>query len=88
MGLGKTLQSICMLAGDHTQRKNGPEVMECILPKVALTVLPLVECTYVPCYPLLNAQILVHAGVIGVATGGSPPIPSGVPSHTDRALVL
>lgn len=32
MGLGKTLQSICMLAGDHTQRKNAPpEVMESIL---------------------------------------------------------
>ena len=31
MGLGKTLQSICMLAGDHTQRKNAPEVMNCIL---------------------------------------------------------
>ena len=31
MGLGKTLQSICMLAGDHAQRKNAPEVMDCIL---------------------------------------------------------
>lgn len=26
MGLGKTLQSICMLAGDHAQRKNAPAV--------------------------------------------------------------
>ena len=44
MGLGKTLQSICMLAGDHAQRKNAPEVMDCICLN-AHTVLPPVECS-------------------------------------------
>ena len=51
MGLGKTLQSICMLAGDHAQRKNAPEVMNCICLNTH-TVLSLVDCSMCVSYYL------------------------------------